>query len=356
MSRFLSQKYDGIEPYVSGEQPKDRRYIKLNTNESPYPPSPLAAEAVSRAAVTGLKLYSEPSSKALRQAIARFWGLDESEVVVTNGSDEALALAFFAYCGGGEEMVSLDITYNFYPVLSGLLGSPYRTIPLKEDFTVDVDALCAADSHIVIANPNAPTGIALPLEEMERIIQSNPSRVVIVDEAYADFWGYSCIPLIKKYPNLMVVQTFSKSRALAGARLGFAAGQKELIEDLDKIRDSLNPYNVNTLSQLLGIAAMKDECYLRFCVQRIVDTRERVAKELKALGFEVLPSSTNFLLAKHPQIGGERLYLELKSEGILVRYFSVERIRDYIRVSIGSDKEMDTFMEKIRKILQGANQ
>lgn len=353
MSGFLSYRYREIEPYTAGEQPQDRQYIKLNTNESPFPPSPKAVEAVTKAAVEGLKLYSDPVSRKLRKAIAAFWGLDESEVVATNGSDEALALAFIAYCGGGEGIASPDISYGFYPVLCGLLGLDNEVIPLKEDFTIDVDAFCATKNHVVLANPNAPTGLALSLAQMERILVANPDRIVIVDEAYIDYGGQSCIPLIPKYNNLIVVQTFSKSRSLAGARIGFAAGQKTLMEDLDKIRDSLNPYNINTLSERIGVAAVEDKNYLEACVAEIVKTRAYTANALQKLGFEVLPSIANFLFARHPKLTGKQYYLALKKEGVLVRHFDKDRIRDFARISIGSREEMEILLEKTEKILKG---
>lgn len=351
MSRFLSAKYAALAPYVAGEQPREKRYIKLNTNESPFPPSPKAVEACSKTAVEGLKLYSDPVSRGVRRAIAEFWGLPENEVVATNGSDEALGLAFLAYCGGGEGIAMPDITYGFYSSLAALLGITPEIIPLKGDFSVDVEAFCACGKHIVLANPNAPTGIALPLTDMERIIASNPDRIVIVDEAYIDFGGESCIPLIKKYANLIVVQTFSKSRSLAGARLGFAAGCAELMSDLDGIRDSLNPYNINTLTGLIGEAAIKDKEYFELCRQKIISTREYTAKALAVLGFEVLPSKTNFLFVRHPLLHGKEYYLALKNNGVLVRRFDKERIADFVRISIGSKEDMDILIDITEKIL-----
>lgn len=353
MSGFFSYKYKDLQPYTAGEQPQDKQYVKLNTNESAYPPSPKAAAAITAAAIDGLKLYCDPSSRKLRQAIAAFWGLEEDQVVATNGSDEALALAFIAYCGGGEGIAAPDITYGFYPVLCGLLGLSNHTIPLKPNFEIDADAFCLSDKHIVIANPNAPTGIALALDKLEKIIASNPNRVVIIDEAYIDFGGQSCIPLIKSYANLIVVQTFSKSRSLAGARIGFAAGQKELMQDLDKIRDSLNPYNINTLSQLIGTAAIEDEQYFAECTAKTIAIRTATADALAGLGFEVLPSCTNFLFARHNAIGGKQLYQKLKDSGILVRHFDKERISGFIRISIGSKEEMDIFIHKTERIIKG---
>jgi len=351
MSRFLTPKYANLAPYVPGEQPRGGKYIKLNTNESPFPPSPRVAGAINYAVIDGLKLYSDPAARKVRRAIADYYGLNETEVVATNGSDEALTLAYFALCGGGGDIVSPDISYGFYPVLAGLLDLPGETIPLKEDFTVDVDAFCKTNKHIVLANPNAPTGIALPLCEMGKIIAANLNRVVIVDEAYVDFGGESCIPLIKKYDNLIVVQTFSKSRSLAGARLGFAAGQASLMADLDRVRDAMNPYNINSLTELAGIAAVEDKDYFEACRIKVVENREVMAKSLAALGFQIMPSSTNFIFARHPGISGKRIYEMLKAEGVLVRRFDRPRIEDYLRISVGSRSDIETLIKKLAEIV-----
>ncbi len=353
MSRFLSEKYISLKPYVPGEQPGDKRYIKLNTNESPYPPSPKAIQIVTQGAAEGLKLYSDPVARKLRKAISSYYGLDESEVVATNGSDEALCFAFMAYLGSGEGIAFPDISYGFYKVLRDFLGVRSEVIPLKEDFTIDVEAFCKTPYHVVIANPNAPTGIPLSLEEVERIVATNLARLVIIDEAYTDFWGKTSIPLIKKYDNLLVVQTFSKSRSLAGARIGFAAGNRELMRDIDRVRDCVNPYNINTLSEMLGVAAIEDTEYFSECVAKTVAERDRTAKRLTDIGFEVLPSAANFLFARHKDIGGKQMYLSLKEEGVLVRHFDVERIKDFARISIGNSEEMNVFMVKTLKILEG---
>ncbi|HKL74331.1 MAG TPA: histidinol-phosphate transaminase [Clostridia bacterium] len=352
MSQFFCNKYSKIAPYVAGEQPKDKSYVKLNTNESPYPPSKMVADVVTKEKLSSLNLYPDPCSDNLRKAIAKFYNIDCNEVLATNGSDEALTLAFMAYCID-EGIVATDISYGFYPVLCSLLGAPHEIIPLKQDFTMDIDAFCKVDKHIVIANPNAPTGIALKRIEMEKIISANPNRIVIVDEAYVDFGAESCIPLIKKYSNLLVIQTLSKSRGLAGARIGFVAGKKELIEDLEKIRNSFNPYNVNSLSQLIGIAAIGDKDYFDECVAKTVDVRYYTAQKLEKLGFEILPSCANFVFAKHKLLGGKELYQALKKQGVLVRHFDKDRIRDFVRISIGSKDEMDIFIEKTEKILKG---
>lgn len=351
MSRFMTPRYAGLAPYVPGEQPRDKKYIKLNTNESPFPPSPKVAGAVNQAVIDGLRLYSDPAAKKIRRAIANYYGLNENEVVATNGSDEALALAYFALCAGGGDVVAPDISYGFYPVLSGLLGLPGETIPLKEDFSLDVEAFCKTEKHIVIANPNAPTGIALSRAEMKTIIASNRDRVVIVDEAYVDFGGESCIPLIKKYDNLIVVQTFSKSRSLAGARLGFAAGQASLMADLDRVRDAMNPYNINSLTELAGVATIEDKAYFEACCAKIIENRAFLEKSLTALGFGVIPSSTNFVFAKHGAVSGKTLYDKLKEEGILVRRFDQPRIKEYLRISVGSKKDINTLIKKLSEIL-----
>ena len=351
MSRFFSKKLSHMAPYVPGEQPKDKRYVKLNTNESPYPPSPKVAEIMTKANLSELNLYPEPCSENLRKAIAKYYGLNDSEVLVTNGSDETLTFAYMAFCDEG--IVAPDISYGFYPVLSGLFGKPHEVIPLKSDFTIDIAAFCLAEKTIIMSNPNAPTGIALTRLEMEKIISANPDRLVIVDEAYVDFGAESCIPLIERYSNLLVIQTLSKSRGLAGARIGFAAGQKELIEDLDKIRNSINPYNVNKLSQLIGIAAIEDEDYFDECVTKTVNNRYYTAQALEKLGFEILPSCANFLFAKNKRLDGKEFYLTLKKLGVLVRHFDKDRIRDFVRITIGSKEEMDILLEKTEKILKG---
>ena len=310
MSRFLSEKLCGFDAYTPGEQPQDRKYIKLNTNESPFPPSPQVVEAVSGQEVSSLRLYSDPESKRLKAELAKTYGVEENQVFVANGSDEALNFAFMAY--GDRGAYFPDITYGFYSVFCDLYGIKANIIPLEEDFTVDVRKYYGKNALTVIANPNAPTGITLSLEDIRRIIETNPNGVVVVDEAYVDFGAKSAVGLIKEYPNLLVVQTFSKSRSLAGARLGFAIGQKDLIADLEKIKFATNPYNVNRLTGVAGVAALRSDGYFKTNAQRIITIRENTAKELRKMGFLLTDSSANFLFARHPDFSGKDLYQKLK--------------------------------------------
>lgn len=351
MSRFFHTRYANLVPYTAGEQPRERTYIKLNTNESPYPPSPRAV-AAAKEELTRLQLYSDPTAKALNERFAALVGVGADEVMATNGSDEILNFAFMAFCGADRPAVFPDVTYGFYPVFANLHGIPYTEVPLKEDFTVDVQGLCEAAGTVFLANPNAPTGIALPAAEIERILAAHPNDVVVVDEAYVDFGAESCVPLIRKYENLLVTQTFSKSRSMAGARLGFGIARESLIRDLQIIRNSTNPYNVNRVTMAAGIGAIEDETYTRENCAAIVKTREFCTHALQKLGFEVIPSKTNFLFAKHPKIGGESLYLALRERGILVRHFGAPRLTDYNRITVGSPVEMERLLAAAKEILE----
>lgn len=349
MSRFLSDKFSGLEEYTPGEQPQDKKYIKLNTNESPYPPSVKVIEAVNGSEVADLRLYCDPDCKKLKKALAKLYGVGEENIFLSNGSDDILNFAFMAY--GDRGATFADITYGFYGVFAQLHGVEANIVPLKNDFTLDIEGFKNKNELVVIANPNAPTGIALSLDTIEDIVKSNPESVVLIDEAYVDFGGESCYKLTEKYKNLLCVQTFSKSRSLAGGRLGFAIASKELIADLEKIKYSTNPYNINRLTQAAGLATVEDdEYYSQNCI-KIINTRENVRKELEKLGFDVLESKSNFLFAKSNKIGGEELYLKLKDKGVLVRHFTKERIKDYNRITIGSAEEMDIFLEKVKEIL-----
>lgn len=353
MSRFLRQSLAKMEAYTPGEQLNDKEYIKLNTNESPYPPSAEVVSALSVGEIERLRLYPEPEGNALRDKIAERYGLKRENVVLTNGSDEALSYFFMAFCGDGCGVVFPDITYGFYEVFGDLYGAEYEKIPLEDDFSIDCEKYYGIGKNIVIANPNAPTGLSIPLENIEKMLETNPNNVVLIDEAYVDFGGKSCVGLIEKYENLLVVQTFSKSRSLAGARLGFAMGNAELIADMNKMKFSTNPYNVNRLTMLAGEAAISDTEYFEKCTNEIIATRGKTAAELKARDFAVLNSDTNFLFAKHGKIGGDVLYRELRSRGILVRYFGKERIRDYVRITIGTPKQMEKFIAAIDEITDG---
>ncbi len=349
MSRFFSQKYDALTPYTPGEQPRDMQYVKLNTNEPPFPPAPGVKQAVADAAGR-LQLYSDPECTRIRVKLAKAYGVTPEQVIVTNGSDEVLNFAFMAFGDESRPLAFADITYGFYPVFAQLNGIPYEQIPLKEDFSMDPEDYIGIGKTIVIANPNAPTGLAMPLADIERILQSNPDNVVIVDEAYVDFGAESAVKLVDRYDNLLVTQTFSKSRSMAGARLGFGIGNEKLISDLNTLRYSTNPYNVNSMTEAAGIAALEEQAYYDENSRTICRNREFTEAALKDMGFSVLPSMTNFVFAKADWIGGEALYQELKKRGVLVRHFDKARIRDYNRITIGTLEQMKTLIDTIRDI------
>ncbi len=352
MSRFLAERYASLEAYTPGEQPTDMKYIKLNTNESPFPPSPGVLRAINEDSVRDLRLYSDPDCGVLRRAIAELFGFDKRNVFVSNGSDDILNFSFMAFCDGTRCGVTFpEISYGFYQVYADLHGVDAKKIALAEDFSINVEDYCQNDRTVVIANPNAPTGIALSRNAVERIVASNPDHVVVIDEAYVDFGGESAIELVRRYANLLVVRTFSKSYSLAGARLGFAIGHPDLIADLEKIKYSTNPYNINRLTLLAGTAAIEENDYYMENCKRIIENRAYLTRELRLLGFEVLPSCANFVFAKSDVIGGEALYLALKARGILVRHFTKERIKDYNRITIGTIEEMYALVAVIREIL-----
>ena len=350
MSKFFSKKYENLTPYTPGEQPKDNEYLKLNTNESPFTVSPSVIEAINEQGKK-LHLYSDPENLNLRKKLAEVYKVDLEQIIVTNGSDDVLNFAFAAFCDKDNPIVFPDITYGFYPVFAKFNHVPYTEIPLKNDFTIDIKDYIGINKNIVIANPNAPTGIYLELNEIEEIVKSNPNNVVIIDEAYIDFGSFSAIKLINKYDNLLITRTFSKSRSMAGARLGFAIGNKDLIADLNTIKYSTNPYNVNRMTEYAGIAALNDNFYYMDNCKIIGYIRKYTVEELNKLGFEVLPSKANFVFAKSPKISGEKLYKALKEKGILVRHFSKERIKDYIRITIGIKPQMMTFINILKEIL-----
>ena len=353
MSRFFSDKYASLVPYVPGEQPQDKRYVKLNTNESPFPPSEGVKKAVADAA-DRLCLYSDTESRLLRAEMSKVFGLPMDNIVMVNGSDEILNFAFMAFADEKAPLAVPDITYGFYPVFAELNHIPYEKIPLNEDFTINVEKYIGINKTIVIANPNAPTGIFLPLCDIERIVQSNPNNVVIVDEAYVDFGGESAVKLLDKYDNLLVTGTFSKSRSMAGARLGFGFGSRELISDINTIRFSTNPYNVNSLTSAAGVAALQDNDYYMNNCKTIIKTRAWTEKALRELGFAVIPSAANFVFAKSDRVDGEALYLRLKEKGVLIRHFTNPRICDYNRITIGSREQMEILLEKIKEVLEEA--
>jgi len=350
MSRFIAPDYEKLVPYTPGEQPKDKKYVKLNTNESPFPPSPKVREAVD-GAIDTLNLYSDPTLSELTGAIGKAMGVKSENVFCANGSDDVLAFAIMGFSGRGGELVAPDISYSFYPVFADLFGVKLTQIPLKDDFSVDVDAFCGINKNIVIANPNAPTGLWLGIDEIERIVASNPHNLVIIDEAYGDFAPESAIPLTKKYDNLLVTCTFSKSRSLAGLRVGFGVANEEIIKDLNTFRCSFNPYNVNTLSIRAASAAIADKEYYDGCIAEIKAQREAATLRLREMGFAVQNSHSNFVFAKHESKAAKDIYEGLKARGVLVRYFNAPRIDGYVRISIGNKEQMDAFFQALTQVL-----
>jgi histidinol-phosphate aminotransferase len=350
MSKFADSKINQISPYVPGEQPQDKKYIKLNTNENPYFTAKSATEKVSKELLNNLRKYSDPECKPLVGAIADFYGVKPSNVLATNGSDEALAFIFLAF--GRRGVCFADVTYGFYGVIANLFECPVERIPLKQDFSINASDYFNKGKTVVIANPNAQTGIALPLEKIEEIVAKNKDNIVVVDQAYVDFGGENAIPLIEKYNNLVVVNTFSKSRSLAGARVGFVVADEQLIADLNKVKFSFHPYNINSVSMALATQAVKDVEYFNYTLQKIIRSREKLTKGLQALNFFVLPSSANFVLAESKKISGEQLYKKLKDRGILVRYFNENRISNFVRITVGTDEEVEILLTAIKNILE----
>lgn len=351
MSRFFSPKYSSLTPYTPGEQPQERKYLKLNTNESPFPPSPLA-QRLARDAAGDCQLYSDPECRALVNTAAESFGVEKENLLFTNGSDEILNFAFMAFCDSEHPAVFPNITYGFYPVFAELNNIPYEEIPLKDDFSIDINDYIGINKTIFIANPNAPTGIALSKADIEKIVASNPDNVVVVDEAYVDFGAESSVSLTKKYDNVLVCQTFSKSRSLAGARLGFGIGSKALINDLNTIKYSTNPYNINRMTMAAGIGALCDEEYFEKNCLKIAENREQTVRELQKLGFWVTDSKANFIFAKSDKIGGKDLYLSLKEKGVLIRHFETPLLKDYNRITVGSKEQMEGFIKTVWEILE----
>ncbi len=353
MSKFMSNKYLKLKEYVPGEQPQDKKYIKLNTNESPYPPSPEVVKRITDAEVEDLRLYSDPECKKLKCAIAKNFGVSEKNIFVSNGSDETLNFFFMAFCDEEKKVAFPEISYGFYKVYADLYNLDYTAIPLNEDFSINPKDYEGIGKNVVIANPNAPTGLTITLTDIEKIAATNRDYVVLIDEAYVDFGAQSAAELTKKYDNLLVVQTFSKSRSLAGARLGFAIGNEALIADLEKIKYSTNPYNINRLTLIAGEASMGDREYFMKNKDEIIKTREYTIAELRKLGFDVTNSKANFVFAKSDKIGGLDLYLRLKDMGILIRHFNDEKIKDYNRITIGTKVQMEAFIDAVKQIIKG---
>ncbi len=351
MSKFLSRRFSSLVPYTPGEQPRDMEYVKLNTNESPFAPSPKVIEAVNSEEVKKLNLYPDPTGKALIQKLAETYGVGEKNVFISNGSDDILNFSFMAFCDKEKGAFFPEISYGFYEVYAELYGIDYKKIPLNEDFSIAPADYYNAGSTVVIANPNAPTGLTLTVAQIEEILKANKNDVVIIDEAYVDFGAESCVPLTKKYNNLIVVMTYSKSRSLAGGRLGFAIAHEDLIRDLNTIKYSTNPYNINCLTMVAGIASLEDADYYKCCNKNTAEVREYTKAELQKRGFTLTASKANFLFAKSGKIGGEEYYLALKSKGVLVRHFKNEKIKDYVRITIGTKEQMDILLLKTDEIL-----
>ena len=356
MSQYWSAVVHGLTPYVPGEQPKIDNLIKLNTNEHPWGPSPRALEAIRAATHDGLRLYPDPNCDALKAELARHHGVAPSEVFVGNGSDEVLAHAFMALLKHPGGLWFPDITYSFYPVYCGLYGIEHRSVPLADDFSIRADDYLPqpgqAAGAIIFPNPNAPTGRLLPLAEVERIVAGNPQAVVLIDEAYIDFGGESAVPLVRKYPNLLVCHTFSKSRSLAGLRVGYAIGPAPLIEALERVKNSFNSYPLDRLALAGAVASVQDDAYFRESCAKVVAVREQLVTQLQALGLEVLPSAANFIFARHPQRAGADLTARLRERAIIVRHFKLPRIDQFMRITVGTPEQCKALVDALREILQ----
>lgn len=351
MSRFISEKYKNIQGYVMGEQPKDKKYIKLNANESPYPPSPKALASATKEKMLSQKLYADPHNTELTQAIAECYRVSPQQIFTDGGSDVILGYLIHLFNDENHPVCFPDVTYSFYKVCAETFGIPYEEIPLRSNFTVDVEDYVSCGKNIILANPNAPTGLVLPPEQIERIVRTNPNNLVVIDEAYVDFGNQTCIPLVNKCHNLVVVHTLSKSRGLAGARVGYAISSKEIVADLNAMKASFNPDSISTLSQCAGAAAVKDDAYMREVAARIIKTRDYTRTALLNLGFQVTESHTNFLFASPPYLSAAEYTEKLRENGILVRYYAAPRIDRYVRITIGSDEQMREVLACTRKIL-----
>lgn len=350
MKEFWSRRIRDAVPYIPGEQPRDRKFIKLNTNENPYPPSPQAINAMKEALNGDLRLYPDPECTGLRAAAAQCWSVKPEQVFCGNGSDEILAFCFQAFFDPDKEIVFPKITYSFYPVYSDYFGLNRREVPMNPDFSDPVELLCGNNGGVVLANPNAPTGIAVELDVVEKLLQANPDVVVIVDEAYVDFGAQSAVGLIDRYPNLIVVETLSKSRSLAGLRVGFAIGQENLINALRCVRDSINSYTVDRVAQAGAAAALMDRTYFDETRKKVMDTRAWTMAELEKLGYVVCPSQTNFLFVRHPEKPGKEIFAYLRREGILVRRWDISEIMDWLRISVGTDEEMQEMVRVLSRM------
>ncbi|MCX5494964.1 histidinol-phosphate transaminase [Kaistia dalseonensis] len=351
MSRFWSPLVHRLTPYVAGEQPVVQDLVKLNTNENPYGPSPRAIAAIRAEAGDGLRLYPDPHATILRQAIAVGLGVQADQVFVGNGSDEVLAHAFQGLLNHDGPLLFPDITYSFYPVYCGLYGIAYREIPIDAAMQVDVDDYAGPCGAIILPNPNAPTGSALPLSAIRRLVEAHPDQVVVVDEAYVDFGGESAVPLVADHPNLLVIQTFSKSRSLAGLRVGFAIGQRHLIEALERVKDSFNSYPLDRLAIVGAVASYEDTGWFEETRGRVMASRQRLFEALNELGFEILPSAANFVFARHPAHRGADLAKGLRAQSVIVRHFAKPRIEDFLRISIGTDAQCDRLIAALKTLV-----
>ena len=351
--KFWSSRIQSLVPYTPGEQPKDRVFIKLNTNENPYPPSPKVLQAIQEAAGDALRLYPDPEAQSLRGALAEYYGLTPEQIFCGNGSDEVLGLCFYALFSPGRTVVFPDITYSFYPVYTELFGLDYQQIPLNEDFSLPVEKLLGGNGGVVVCNPNTPTGQALPLAEIRRILEANREVPVLVDEAYAEFGAQSAVPLIEEFPNLVVVRTMSKDRSLAGMRVGYALGNAGLIAGINCVKNSFNSYPLDRLALAAGEAAIRDKEYFEEMREKIMQTREKTTKALRELGFLVHDSSANFIFARHPEKSGKELQQGLRDRGILVRRFDKpERIQDHLRISIGTASDMEALCQVCAELVR----
>ena len=351
MSRFFSGKFASLIPYTPGEQPSDQQYIQLNTNENPFPPAKAVVDAIKKEAER-LQLYPDPECRELRETLANQLDLKPEQLLMTNGSDEILYYAFMAFCDADRQALFPDITYGFYPVYAAINHVPFQEIPLQDNWKICLEDYAGVRGTLFLANPNAPTGIALDRDQVEWLLRKRPDDLLVVDEAYVDFGAESCLPLIRKYDRLLVCQTYSKSRSMAGARLGFGAGNAELIRDLNTIKYSINPYTINRMTAAAGMASILNEDLNRENSRIIIRNRDWTAAALRRLGFEMTESKTNFLFARHPEISGEELYRELKKRGILIRHFNLDRIRDYNRITIGTGEQMEKLVLETEYILR----
>ncbi|MFC5693972.1 histidinol-phosphate transaminase [Pseudomonas sp. GCM10022186] len=350
MSKFWSPFVKDLVPYVPGEQPKIANLVKLNTNENPYGPSPKAVAAMQAEVGDNLRLYPDPNSDRLKHAVADYYGVQPSQVFVGNGSDEVLAHAFHGLFQHGEPLLFPDVSYSFYPVYCGLYGIPFEVVPLDEQFQIRVEDYARPNGGIVFPNPNAPTGCLLALEAIERLLQANPDSVVLVDEAYIDFGGQTAIGLVDRYPNLLVTQTLSKSRSLAGLRVGLAVGHPDLIEALERIKNSFNSYPLDRMAIAGAAVAFEDKAYFEDTCRKVIDSREKLVAELGKLGFEVLPSAANFVFARHPHKDAAGIAAGLREQGVIVRHFKQERIAQFLRITIGTPEQNQALIEALGKL------